>query len=132
MKIVSITCAAILGFTAISIFSTSCSNNKKDVLFGCDSVNVKFSTTIKPILANNCDRCHSTATGATFGNGIFLDSYTEITAFVDITSGSDGGILLNNIKHSAGANPMPKGSAKISDCEIAKISKWIKDGALNN
>lgn len=132
MKRLSVIIIGFAGFAAISFFSTSCANNKKEVLFGCDSINVKYSTNVKSILANNCDRCHSTANGASFGNGIFLDSYTQVTAFVDTTTGGNGGLMLNNIKHTAGANPMPKGAAKISDCEIAQIARWIKNGAPNN
>jgi hypothetical protein len=36
------------------------------------------------------------------------------------------------ITHSAGFTPMPKDAAQLSACTIAKIKKWIDDGAPNN
>ena len=131
MKKTSIIFSAFVCIISFTFFSVSCVSNKKEVLFGCDSVNVKFASNIKSILANNCDRCHSTANGATFGSGIIMDNYNEILVFVDTSMGGDGGVILRNVQHAAGANPMPKGG-KISDCEIAQIAKWIKDGAPNN
>lgn len=124
----------LIGFAvsaATIFFSSSCVNNKKEVLFGCDSLNVSYSTTIKPILQNNCYSCHSSANATTLGGGIVLDNYTNLVFWVDITSGSDGGILLQNIKHTG--NPMPKPpAAKLSVCDIAKVANWISEGAKNN
>jgi uncharacterized membrane protein len=128
MKRSGIILSIIACFFTISILLISCENNKKELLFACDSTNVKYSTTIKPIIENNCYNCHSTASASNFGSGIVLDNHTDVKAWVDITSGSDGGQLLQDVK----SGRMPKGRSKLSDCEIAKISQWIKGGALNN
>lgn len=116
---------------AAIFFSTSCVNNKKDVLFACDSTNVSYSKTVKPILQNNCYNCHSAANATTLGGGNVLDNYADVIFWVDTTSGGDGGILLGNIKHTGNAMPKPPAS-KLSDCDIAKIGHWISEGAKNN
>lgn len=118
----------LVGITAL-IFSTSCENNKKEVLYRCDSTNVSYSKSVEPILKTNCYRCHSTANSGS-GGGTILDNYAALFTnnFVDTTA-IDGGTLLNDVKHIG--NPMPK-SGKLSDCDISKIEHWIKEGAKNN
>jgi hypothetical protein len=34
--------------------------------------------------------------------------------------------------HSPGFSPMPQNDNKLSECNIAKIKKWIATGAPNN
>lgn len=114
-------------FFTINFFA-SCSNNKKELLFVCDSIHVKYSVNVKPILQNNCYNCHATSTAPSFGSGIILDNHTDITTWVNTTVGSDGGLLLQNLK----TGRMPKGASKLNSCDVAKIAKWIRDGALNN
>ena len=120
---------AAIALLSISIMLTTCScvNNKKEVLFGCDSTNAKFATTILPIITNNCYQCHSSANAPTIGGSVNLEGYTNLRNWVSPTN-STGGILLTNVK----SGRMPKNLPKISDCDIAKISNWIKAGALNN
>jgi hypothetical protein len=45
---------------------------------------------------------------------------------------AQNGKLYGTIAHTAGFSPMPKGSAKLSNCQIATIKKWIDGGMLNN
>ena len=131
MKRISILIFFVALSSATIFFSTGCVNNKKDILFsGCDSTNVSYSKTIKPILQNNCYSCHSTANGATLGGGIVLENHTNLIIWVDTAKGSDGGILVNDIKHTG--NPMPKSASKLSNCDIAKISYWVNEGAKDN
>jgi mono/diheme cytochrome c family protein len=40
--------------------------------------------------------------------------------------------LLDAIRHTAGVTPMPYGGAKLSDCQVQQVSKWVAAGALNN
>lgn len=108
-------------------FTTSCVNNNKEVLFGCDSVNSKFASTVKPILVSSCYKCHSASNANTLGGGIQLVTYTQVRGWVQPGS-SNGGILLNNVK----TGRMPKNDPKISDCDISKLSNWINNGALDN
>lgn len=89
----------------------------------CDSTQFKFSANVQPILQNHCTGCHS---GPAPPNGINLTSYTGAH---DIAI---GGLLYGVVAHLPGYDPMPKGTGKLSDCEIAQIRKWIQAGSLNN
>jgi mono/diheme cytochrome c family protein len=79
---------------------------------------------VVPVLTSNCYVCHSGA--ATAGAGIKLDNYASVKVQVN------NGRLLGSIEHKPGFSPMPKGGAKMQDCDIAKIRTWIKAGAPNN
>ncbi|WP_242919864.1 hypothetical protein [Pontibacter liquoris] len=89
----------------------------------CDTSNVTFSATLTPIFKANCYSCHSTAIAT---HGVVLDTYAGVKRQVD------DGKLLGVITHAPGYPPMPQGGAKLSDCTIAKIKKWVDDGAPNN
>lgn len=89
----------------------------------CDSSNVTFSGSVKPILANKCGGCHG---GAAPSGGINLSTHAGVQAKV-----ADGR-LWGAINHSTGFQPMPRGGAKLSDCELAQFRKWISAGAPNN
>lgn len=115
---------------AYSITNSSCVSNSKELLYGCDSLNVSYSKTVAPILVANCYKCHSNANATTLGGGTVLEGHTAVYNWINPTVGSDGGPLLQNIKHLG--NPMPKSAAKLSDCDIAKIEHWIFEGGLDN
>ena len=89
----------------------------------CSVENMSLMNDIMPILKTDCFDCHSQE--ANFGN-VTLEGYSELIKYVD------DGSMLGVIKHNAGFSPMPKGAAKLLDCEIEKIESWINDGAINN
>lgn len=89
----------------------------------CDTENVTFASTVAPILSANCYRCHSTEIAT---NGVILDTHAGVK------KQADNGTLVGAISHAAGFTPMPQGMGKLSDCNIAKIEKWVDDGAKNN
>jgi uncharacterized membrane protein len=89
----------------------------------CDTTQFKFSTTISPILASNCVGCHS---GTAPSAGITLSTYQSVKG--QVTNGR----LWGAVTHSPGYSPMPKNAAKLSDCQLTQIKKWIDAGALNN
>jgi len=89
----------------------------------CDTSNVTFSGSVKPIMDTYCNGCH--ATSAPSGS-IILDTYDGVKPTV--TSGS----LLGSVEHVSGYSPMPQGGNKLSDCAINTIKKWIELGAPNN
>ncbi|MFY7963308.1 MAG: hypothetical protein ACOVO1_00270 [Chitinophagaceae bacterium] len=130
MHIKKIFASAIVLSGSFIFFSTGCVNNKKDVLYACDSTNVSYSKTVQPIIKANCYNCHSNANATNLGGSIVLESYSDINNWIDITPNSDGGTLVNDIKHLG--NPMPKNQPKLSDCDITKIANWVKEGGLNN
>ena len=89
----------------------------------CDTTNVTFSGSVKPILNNYCTGCHS---GSSPSGNIDYSSYdgTKPTAL--------NGKLAGSINFRSGFSAMPQGGSQLSSCSIAIIEKWIELGALNN
>ena len=114
----------------IAVLATAlsgCYYDKEELLFpnsqNCDSTEAKYSTTVLPILSNNCNSCH----GGNFPSaGVKLDSYTSVSVH------ARNGRLYGTISHSPGYVPMPLIAPKLSNCNINAIKKWIDNGALNN
>ena len=89
----------------------------------CDTSFITYSESVWPVINDNCTNCHSG--GAPAGN-ISLSNYDEIV--VSVNNGS----LLGTIRHEAGWSPMPKGGAKLPDCDIKRIEMWVADGSPDN
>jgi hypothetical protein len=97
--------------------------NNSCVSSACDSINVTYSATIKNIISNKCQGCHS---GSAPANGFDFSTYTGVKARVT------DGKLWGAVNHMAGYSPMPKNGSKLSVCELGQIKKWIDMGAPNN
>ncbi len=83
----------------------------------CDTTVFTFSGAVSPIIRRNCLGCH----GATSAN--------PLTTFQQISDKADQ--ILLDITYQY--NPMPKPpTAKLSDCKITQIWKWIDSGKPNN
>lgn len=89
----------------------------------CDTVNMAYLNNIKPILQSNCYGCHGSGQA---NGGVTLDTYAGVKTV------ADNGKLIGVISHANGFPAMPKGGAKLSDCNINKIKGWINRGTLNN
>lgn len=89
----------------------------------CVTTDMSYAADIVPILETDCYTCHSSS--ANFGN-VTLEGHDELLKYVD------DGSFLGAVQHDGGFSPMPKGKAKLLECEIEKISAWIDDGALDN
>lgn len=110
---------------------SACTYKKEPIAYpvaatACDTMNVRYLTDITKILSANCYQCHSSALAISNGGGNVMDSYGAIIPYVS------SGLLLNVVQHSPGFSPMPKNGSKLSDCDIAKIRKWINNGSPNN
>lgn len=81
----------------------------------CDTTNVTFDLSVKPILENNCYSCHNST--STSGGYNFTD-YDQLALV------ASNGRLLGSINHQQGFSAMPQGG-KLSDCDIAIITKWV-------
>jgi len=105
--------------------ASSCVYVKKDVVqTPCTlPTTVSYATNIVPILQTNCYGCHSNSSNLT---GILLDNYNTLKSY------AQSGTLYGVISHASGFRPMPDGGAKLDDCTIATIKKWIDAGAFNN
>ena len=110
----------------IALSSPGCYYDNEEDLYPmnfCDTSSVGYAATIRPIIEANCaiPGCH--VPGGE-GNGDF-SNYTALRAKVD------GGKLLPSINQESNAVWMPP-SGKLSDCEIAKITIWVQQGAPEN
>jgi len=116
MKTVSV---IILGMGLILV--NSCIKQKPVVpqVSNCD--NVKFSTTIKPIIEANCVSCHVQGNGP----GDFT-TYAGILVKVQ-----NGSFRARVIHENTTFQPMPP-SGKLPNDQIAKIQCWLDAGAPNN
>jgi hypothetical protein len=97
--------------------------NNSCVNAACDTSNVTFTASIKPIVSNKCQGCHSSSNP---GGGYDFTTYAGVKARV-----SDGK-LWGSVNFVTGYPTMPKNGNKLSTCELAKIKKWIDAGAPNN
>lgn len=89
----------------------------------CDTTQFKYGANIALIMTTYCTGCHA---GAVPSGGIDLSNYTNVK--VQATNGR----LVGSVTHAAGFSPMPKDAAKLSECQLTQIKKWVAAGALNN
>jgi hypothetical protein len=92
-----------------------------------------FESKIRPILANKCYGCHSTAEGKSKG-GLLLD-----TAEATLKGGNTGpgvipgdpdkSLLIQAVRYTDPDLQMPPKNKKLSDAEIADLTTWVKMGA---
>lgn len=132
MRITTISKTAFIVFIVSSALVYSCTSKKGDTPnpsnptpVTCDTTNMTYSGSINPIIQQNCaiSGCHTNATQA---GGYSYETYTGLKAAVT------NGRLLGAINHQAGYVAMPQSAAKLSDCDIAKITEWVAIGAPNN
>ena len=88
----------------------------------CDTTKFTYSAAVQPIMQTYCVGCHNAASA---GGGIDLSTYAQTKIY------AANGRLYGSISYSAGFSGMPK-SAKMQDCQILQIKKWIDAGAPNN
>lgn len=127
MKKLNINFALLAFLMLISV--AGCYYDKEEILYpagSCQTSGVTYSGAVSPILNAKCNSCHSAAAAASSGGGIILDNHGSVKAY------ADNGKLLGSINHAGGFSPMPKGGAKLTNCEISKITAWVSQGAPNN
>lgn len=113
------------------LFISSCYYDKEQLLYPgsgngpCTdtAATISYSQKVVPILQQLCYGCHS---GSFPSGNIAMGTYTTDKAM------GQNGSLYGSINHAAGYSPMPKGTAKMNNCQIAVIKKWIDAGMLNN
>lgn len=106
----------------------SCYSDKEDQLYpqpvagtGCDTANISYAAHIKPIMDQYCaiSGCHDNVT----------KSFThDLSDYAGTKKSAETGRFLPAILQEANYLPMPKGMAKLGDCEIKKITTWVNAG----
>lgn len=121
---------AITAVLALSVAIVGCYKDNAEDMYGggtgttCDTASVTYASTIKSIIDSKCatSGCHATNSPT----GINLSAHTGLATI------ANNGKLMASITHNGSASAMPKGMSKLDDCSIAKIQKWVNDGAPNN
>jgi hypothetical protein len=91
----------------------------------CDTVStISYSTHIVPTMQNFCYSCHS---GSSPSSGYRLDTHADL----QLRALDPNNVLLGNINHAAGFNPMPP-TFKMDECRIRQFELWVAAGAPNN
>lgn len=93
-----------------------------------------FESKIRPILAQECYDCHSTATKKK--GGLLLDSRAGWQAGGDtgdtIKPGDpQNSLLFQTLRHEHEDLKMPKNGAKLDDKVLADFEQWIREGATD-
>lgn len=121
----------LITLTIVIILAWSCYYDNEEFLYpklssSCDTANVTFSSSVKPVLQQYCFTCHSNSSAASFGGNIKLEDYA------DVKNSADNGKLYGSVAHLPGYSQMPKGGSKIDDCNISIIKTWIDSGSPDN
>ena len=121
----------LITLTIVIILAWSCYYDNEEFLYpklssSCDTANIAFSSSVKPVLQQYCFTCHSNSSAASFGGNIKLEDYADIKIIVD------NGQLYGSVAHLPGYSQMPKGGSKIDDCNISIIKAWIDSGSPDN
>ena len=116
---------ALAALASALLLSACAYDNKEDLISkdpapACDPVLSTYATTIAPLMQQKCTGCHNSQ--FLFG----LQTYAQVREVA--LSGS----LVGSVSHAAGYQAMPQNGAKLSDCEISHIRRWVDGGALNN
>lgn len=108
--------ATILKWINQGALNTACTNT-------CDTTKFGYANAVQTIIADNCGGCHGSSPGSA---NVYLGTYASAKAYITANT-----TLFNNaISHAASltaAQRMPP-SAKMIDCKILQIQKWIANG----
>jgi uncharacterized membrane protein len=116
-----LTSAALIGIFSFLLLH-GCYYDSEEALYpeivtSCDTLNVSYNSSVVHIFESNCYSCHSSSTSS-FGGGINLQN--KNTVLVNASK------IKASVSHVS-PKPMPP-SGKLSDCDIAKLEIWIRNG----
>ncbi len=110
--------------------AAGCYRDSEEALYpvatnSCDTTDMSYSATIKPLIAQSCafSGCHA---GNPAAAGINLETYTGLKGI------AENGKLVGVITHASGFSPMPKNASRLPDCSIGQIRSWVAAGAAEN
>lgn len=119
---------ALVGAATVLLgLAAGCTYSHGDPAPACDvpSETITYAGVISPIFEANCRRCHGTTVYNTLGGGYNFSDYQGI-------KGYSSERILGCIKHLPNFPAMPQDGGKLSDCDIARIQRWIDAGKPNN
>ena len=91
-----------------------------------------FENKIRPVLADNCYKCHSTQAEKVKG-GLLLDSRDGLlkggdTGVAIVPGNPEASLLIKAVRYTDPDLQMPK-NKKLDDDQIADLVAWVKMGA---
>lgn len=89
----------------------------------CDTIDFSYSGRIEPLMKSWCIGCHN---ANLTGGGYDFSSYSGVVEAINNNR------LMGSIYQQNGFNAMPKDAAKMNDCAINAIQKWVDAGFPNN
>lgn len=115
-------------YALIMVAISSCYYDVEERLYPaeiCDTTNITYALTVKPILDANCNLsgCHNTASASA---GIALEQYSQVKSYIDQPK------FIGSLWHDAAYSAMPKNAAALSACQIRKLDQWRLNGSPNN
>lgn len=116
----------ILPISLVLMFLFGCTYRNEEEVFAeqiCNVGDITYSGFIKPLIEKRCVSCHNAVLPS--GN-VLLQDYKNLAVVVE------DGRFLGATRHDPGFQPMPQGEAKLSNCDILKIEKWIGQGFPEN
>lgn len=118
----------ILCLLVVALALGACKYDNTEDLYNntCDTTATTYSGFLQPLLAQKCYECHSTANFYASGGGVQLEGYVNVVDYIN------DGTLVSSVKQDGNAVAMPQGQAKLDDCSIKRIDKWVANGAQNN
>ncbi|MFY0643625.1 MAG: hypothetical protein JXR19_04095 [Bacteroidia bacterium] len=102
--------------------TTGDNNNDNNNTSLCDSLSPNYTDHIKPVMDNLCTPCHISSS----------DAGVNVSTYNNTKSAAGQSVFVKSLKHEAGAEPMPKNAAKLSDNTIELIECWIENGFPEN
>jgi mono/diheme cytochrome c family protein len=90
---------------------------------GCDTLNITYSGTIRPLIENRCEGCHS---GGDPSGELSYENYDGVAQV------AADGRLLGAINWDPDYTNMPQNGDQLSQCNIDKIRIWIENGYPND
>ena len=93
-------------------------NDAIDTSF-CDTMNVKYSTHIAPLLKDKCTPCHFSPSKS--GN-VSLDDYNSVVKAVNSQN------LSRSVNYQSSPSKNMPPSRKMPKCSLQQISIWIQNG----
>lgn len=128
---VSLVMGAMLFACTHEATSPNSANTPPTFSTSCSADTVYFVNEILPIITSNCamSGCHDAATRA---DGVQLTSYSTIIKYVKAGNATGSKLYKVIIEPNPGDRMPPPPRSPLTAAQIAKIQKWINQGAKNN
>lgn len=111
----------------IALIWSSCSYDNVESLVGkteeCDTIDVSYAALIAPVMAANCNSCHSAASPL---GGVKTSDHSGLSVV------AANGKLAGTVNHLPGYPSMPQSQPQLDSCSLRRINAWINQGYPDN